>query len=67
MASGRGRTKETGRRTEENVGRGMDVGILGGCCWGFAKLEKFQKNEITMEVGGWVQVSLEQNWKIILK
>ena len=25
---------------------------------GFAKKEKFQKSEFTMEVGGWVQVSL---------
>ena len=32
------------------------------CCWcsfrGFAKKRKFQKSEITMEVGGLVQVSL---------
>ena len=25
---------------------------------GFAKKEKFQKSEISMEVGGWIQVSL---------
>ena len=25
---------------------------------GFAKLNKFHRNEITMEVGGWVQVLL---------
>ena len=45
MASGRGRTKETGRITEENVGRGMDVGIRGWCCCGFAKLQKFQQKQ----------------------
>ena len=25
---------------------------------GFAKLKKFKKSKITMEVGGWVQISL---------
>ena len=28
------------------------------CIRGFAKKRKFQKSEITMEVGGWIQVSL---------
>ena len=27
---------------------------------GFAKYNKFQKFELTMEVGGWVQVSLKK-------
>ena len=29
---------------------------------GFAKLHKFQKSELTIEVGGWVQVSLGFFW-----
>ena len=34
---------------------------------GFAKLN-LKKHETTMEVGGWVQVSLEKNnWKIVPK
>ena len=33
--------------------RRMPIGLRG-----FAKKNKFQKSEITMEVGGWVQVSL---------
>ena len=33
------------------------------------KIKKFKKSEITMEVGGWVQVSLgkNNNWKIDTK
>ena len=34
---------------------------------GFAKKEKFQKCEITMEMGGWVQVSLRFFLKIVPK
>ena len=53
----------------ENRARRSDVEVIGGCDKGLCKEKTFQKSEITMEVGGWVQVSLGIFfvWKIVPK
>ena len=35
--------------------------------YGLCEIEKIPKNEITMEVEGWVQASQNKNWKIVPK